>query len=464
MSGEHEHGEYVKPNDLLHAHPDLIEQANNQLVELGEVKNRVTALESSDTGQDQELTEANLAIEQIEEWISDNEIPPPVEPPDEPVNDVVLVPDDYTDQFFIDNANDEPTFQFKPGIITKPILALPDCHYRGETSIVSSDDEFTLPNGDVVVGRKVEQSLTKITDVTSIFKLQSTERIPGVTFEGFEITNCGNPGSQWYQKSAINLKLLTGASLINNWIHDNHGTGVRVGKDCQVFGNLIHGMGHIGIGGLASGIEVARNEWFNNAKAHNNWNWETGGSKVVLGNGVFHHNYAHDEIINFWSDINAYYNYDSNVGINARGPGMMIELTKPGSTIEITNNLLRGNGRQGWGNLWEVMRAQLLIASAAGVRAHGNLLEQNGPGQYGVSIVEQRRKYNGVYYYNDDIAITGNTIRRFDSDRNRVGVYDDTGSKSELDGFIRNYSRNWNNSNVDPSRRATFTLTPNVLE
>lgn len=362
---------------------------------------------------------------------------------------------------------DAPVFRFERPY-GGPIPVIDGATYRGNVQVRSSDAEFTTPSGDLVQGREAVRPATPSTLTRSgtgpMFVNPASGRRRDVTIEGFEITGV-KPADNLQHPGVVDLSFIDDAVVRGNWIHHNRGTAVRVGTRCKVQHNLLHDSEHLAIGGLARGIEISGNECWGNTTGHENFNWESGAIKVVLGDGEIHHNYVHDELAHgIWTDIDAHYNVRSNVVLDNRGPGLMIaELTLPGSLIHIEDNVARGNGHRGWANQWEVMRAQLLLAAGAGIRVFGNEFEQTGPGQYGISIVQQFRTHEGRYCYCDDIVIAGNKVIRSAGDRNRLGTYDDTCGRTSPADFIPCYLRNHNDASVPASRRASLVLGPNEL-
>ncbi len=452
-SGAHEHPELARA-DHVHPAPDPhahVHAAYAGLDELRSLAGRVAVLEvGNEPGES-----------------GDTEPPPdpPSEPPPPPDEDEgVLVPEGAGHAWFLQYP-DAPVFRFdRPFSGTVPVID--GATYRGNVEVRSSDEEFSTPSGDLVQGRIAVTPATpsRLTHEGRgpLFVNPAAGRRSDVTIEGFEITGVR---THELQHGVLDLAWIDDAVLRGNWIHDNGGTAVRIGQRCKVRDNLFHGSEHLAIGGLAPDVDVSRNECWGNTTGHTRFNWESGAIKLVLGSGEIHHNYVHDELAHgIWTDIDAYYDVRSNVVLNNRGPGLMIaELTLPGSLIHIEDNVARGNGHTGWANQWSVMRAQLLLAAGAGIRVHGNEFEQTGPGQHGISIVQQFRRHRNRYCYCDDIVVAGNKVTRASGDRNRLGTYDDTCGRTSPSDFVPCYLRNWNRSDVPASRRASLVLGPNEL-
>jgi len=88
------------------------------------------------------------------------------------------------------------------------------------------------------------------------------------------------------QKGAIEGMGAVGWTVENCEVRLNSGGGLTVGTSGRVHDNDIHHNGQIGIGGVGRDILIENNRiWANNTRGFN-FNWEAGGVKLALSDGV----------------------------------------------------------------------------------------------------------------------------------------------------------------------------------
>ena len=177
----------------------------------------------------------------------------------------------------------------------------------------------------------------------------------------------------------------------------------------RVLNNYIHSNGQIGVGGLGSHVLVQGNEIAYNNTAGFLEEWEAGGTKFVLSDGlVFRDNWVHHNIgRGVWTDIdviNALIT-DNLVEWNTRG-GIVHEVSFAARIVDNTSRY-NGLGLDVW-----VWGAQILVQNSSDVEVSGNLVTVSAFGGNGIAIVNQRRG-SGIRgrYVSERVSVTNNTIR-----------------------------------------------------
>jgi hypothetical protein len=199
-----------------------------------------------------------------------------------------------------------------------------------------------------------------------------------------------------------------GWTITNNEVRWNHGAGINMPSGGQANQNYVHHNGQKGMGGSGNNTLVQDNEI-----SFNNWagfdpNWETGGAKFALTNGlILRRNYVHDNIgPGLWTDIdNINTLYENNVILNNTGPGIQHEISY---TATIRYNIVRYNSAAGTSWLWG---SQISIQNSQGVEVYGNTVEAMPNGGNGIGIIQQNRG-SGAYgpYLAMNNYIHNNTI------------------------------------------------------
>lgn len=196
--------------------------------------------------------------------------------------------------------------------------------------------------------------------------------------------------------------------VADNEIRLNHGFGLRIGPDMQVLNNHVHRNGQMGLGGLGSRALIEGNEIAYNHTAGFLEEWEAGGTKFVVSEGIVirdnwvHHNSGRG----LWTDIDIVdvLIEDNLVEWNTRG-GIVHEIS---FDAQILNNTARYNGLgfDGW-----VWGAQILIQNSSDVVVSGNVVTVSADGGNGIAIVNQTRfSDDRDPYRSDRVLITDNVI------------------------------------------------------
>ena len=249
---------------------------------------------------------------------------------------------------------------------------------------------------DDPAGRIIEASVTPAAFDGSASK---------VTIRGLVIEKYSNLA----QSGAIHGDRTRSWTVEQNEIRLNHGFGLRTGSEMRVLNNYIHSNGQIGVGGLGSHVLVQGNEIAYNNTAGFLEEWEAGGTKFVLSDGlVFRDNWVHHNIgRGVWTDIdviNALIT-DNLVEWNTRG-GIVHEMSFAARIVDNTSRY-NGLGLDVW-----VWGAQVLVQNSSGVEVSGNLVTVSAFGGNGIAIVNQRRG-SGIRgrYVSERVSVTNNTIR-----------------------------------------------------
>jgi hypothetical protein len=193
------------------------------------------------------------------------------------------------------------------------------------------------------------------------------------------------------QKGAIQAQGGTGWIVENCEVRLNSGAGIALGTGSRVRGCDIHHNGQIGITGAGRDIRVADNRiWANNLRGFSS-EWEAGGVKLALGDGVvFRGNHVHDNLgPGLWCDINCRnVVYERNIVERNRGAGIFHEIS---FNAIIRDNAVSHNGIAGKGWFWD---DNILIAASQDVEVYGNVLTVS-PGRCGIMLIDQGRRFEG---------------------------------------------------------------------
>ena len=261
---------------------------------------------------------------------------------------------------------------------------------------------FDYASDRVYIGGNPAGRSVELSTVANAFKGSASH----VTISGLVIEKYANRA----QTGAIEGSGGSRWTVSSNVLRLNHGFGLRIGTRMQVLNNNVHHNGQIGIGGIGDYVLVQGNEIAYNNTAGFLVQWEAGGTKFVLTDGlVFRDNWVHhNEGRGFWADIE---------NINMLVVGNLSEYNSYGGIVheigysaEIRDNVSRYNGH-GFG-AW-VWGAQILVQNSSDVVITGNdvTVAASGGGN-GITVVNQNRG-SGTYgpYVSDRVTVTGNTIR-----------------------------------------------------
>jgi hypothetical protein len=209
------------------------------------------------------------------------------------------------------------------------------------------------------------------------------------------------------QKGAIEGMAGIGWTVENCEVRLNSGGGVTVGTSGRVRGSDIHHNGQIGIAGVGRDILIENNRiWGNNTRGFN-FNWEAGGVKVALSDGVvFRGNHVHDNGgSGLWCDIDCRnVIYENNLVERNEDTGIFHEIS---FNAIIRNNVVRynGNGHRKW--LWG---PDILVAASQDVEVYGNVLTVSAGG-CGIMLIDQgRRMKNGTKYKTRNNTVRSNEM------------------------------------------------------
>jgi hypothetical protein len=261
---------------------------------------------------------------------------------------------------------------------------------------------FDYASDRVYIGGDPAGQLVELSTVPNAFKGSAS----GVTISGLVIEKYANRA----QTGAIEGSSGSWWTVSNNELRLNHGFGLRIGTRMQVLNNNVHHNGQIGVGGIGDDVLVEGNEIAYNNTARFLVEWEAGGTKFVLTNGlVFRGNWVHhNEGRGFWADIENINMLvvDNLSEYNSYG-GIVHEI---GYAAEIRNNISRYNGH-GFGQ-W-VWGAQILVQNSSDTLVIGNdvTVAASGGGN-GIAVVNQNRG-SGTFgpYLSEHVTVTDNTIR-----------------------------------------------------
>jgi parallel beta-helix repeat protein len=168
----------------------------------------------------------------------------------------------------------------------------------------------------------------------------------------------------------------------------------------------VHHNGQIGIEGNGNDIRIERNRiWSNNIYGFDP-DWEAGGVKIALSDGVmFRANHVHDNRgIGLWCDIDCHnVVYEDNLVENNQYSGIFHEIS---FNAVIRNNLLRNNGRGDRGWFWG---ADITISASQDVEVTGNTVTV-APRGCAIMLIDQGRRSDDGRQY----KTRNNTVRAND--------------------------------------------------
>ncbi|KWV55987.1 hypothetical protein AS156_05090 [Bradyrhizobium macuxiense] len=244
---------------------------------------------------------------------------------------------------------------------------------------------------DNPVGHKVEATVAS-------FAFES--RAPDVLIRNMTIEKYASVA----QKGAIQAQEAIGWIMENCEVRLNSAAGVAAGSGTRVHDCNIHHNGQIGITGVGHDVVIARNEiWDNNTRQFSS-NWEAGGVKLAVSEGVvLRGNYVHDNHgPGLWCDIECRnVTYEDNLVERNRDAGIFHEIS---FSAIIRNNIVRHNGT-GKTGLWG---DNILVAASQDVEIVGNTLIVDD-GKCGIVLVDQgRRTHSGATYKTRNNKVHGN--------------------------------------------------------
>jgi hypothetical protein len=273
-----------------------------------------------------------------------------------------------------------------------PACSLPEGLFIDDKSLVqvlSKDDvkagRFYFDHaGDYIyfaddpTGRKVEATVAALAFESSA----SDVLIANMTIEKY---------ASAAQKGAIQARGAVGWIVENCEMRLNSGAALAVGTGSRVSGCNIHHNGQIGVTGVGRDILIENNQiWANNIRGFSS-EWEAGGVKIALGDGVvFRGNDVHDNLgPGLWCDINCHNAlYEGNLVERNNGAGIFYEIS---FNAVIRNNIVRHNGIGD--NVW-FWGDDILIAASQDAEVYGNTLTVS-PGKCGIMLIDQSRPMEG---------------------------------------------------------------------
>jgi hypothetical protein len=262
----------------------------------------------------------------------------------------------------------------------------------------------------------------KVEATVASFAFESTAS--DVSISNLTIEKYGSPA----QKGALHAREGTRWTIENCVVHLNSGAGISVGTGTRVYNCDIHHNGQIGIEGNGKDIRIERNRiWSNNIYGFDP-DWEAGGAKVALSDGVaFRGNHVHDNGgPGLWCDIDCHnVVYENNLVENNQQMGIHHEIS---FKAVIRDNVLRNNGggKRHW--FWG---ADISIAASQDVEVTGNKVTV-APGGCGIMLIDQgRRNEQGAIYKTRNNTVRANEMT-FEGVPCAGGVSD---AKSEDENF-----------------------------
>lgn len=234
----------------------------------------------------------------------------------------------------------------------------------------------------------------------------------------------------------------------NNIVHNNAGTGIRIGHGMIVRGNKVHHNRQLGVGGVGDYVVIEGNEIsYNNYNWDYNAGWEAGGTKfarthdlIVRGNNVHHNNG-----FGLWTDgSNMRTLYAKNVVADNTHVGIFHEVSYD---AVIRNNTV---SRNGFGFMRWVYGAGIMVAHSSNTEVYGNTVVDNWNGITGVQQERGSGFYGPFELRNLDVhdnVVTWNTevVKDVNGHGGFSGVAQDVGDATLFDdrnvGFYRNAYR-----------------------
>ena len=252
------------------------------------------------------------------------------------------------------------------------------------------------------------------------------------------------------QIGAIEARQITPATAGSGWrigdneVRQNHGVGISSAGSSTVSGNFVHDQGQLGIGAEGNSSSVSNNEVAFNGGAGYDAEWEAGGIKSWLTEGlVLEHNLVHDNVgPGIWSDggcLDTTYEYNKIVG--NWGAGLAHEISYD---AVISRNEIAGNGRRKKGWAWD---AGILINSSGGnqvIDISENVVTENGialvtttadgddrtqerPAPHGPHVVAN------VWVHDNVVTMSGDDV---------TGLFDDTDNRAIFTGNRNRFDTN----------------------
>jgi parallel beta-helix repeat protein len=263
-----------------------------------------------------------------------------------------------------------------------------------------TNDQFHIDDAAGKIYLSHDPALAKV-EVTAVsFAFESAAHdvsISNVTVEKF---------ASAAQKGAIHAREGTRWTVENCEVRLNSGAGISVGTGSRVRGCDVHHNGQIGIEGNGNDIRIERNRiWSNNIYGFDP-DWEAGGVKIALSDGVmFRANHVHDNRgIGLWCDIDCHnVVYEDNLVENNQYSGIFHEIS---FNAVIRNNLLRNNGRGDRGWFWG---ADITISASQDVEVTGNTVTV-APRGCAIMLIDQGRRSDDGRQY----KTRNNTVRAND--------------------------------------------------
>ncbi|XIA64456.1 right-handed parallel beta-helix repeat-containing protein [Bradyrhizobium sp. TZ2] len=208
------------------------------------------------------------------------------------------------------------------------------------------------------------------------------------------------------QKGAIHAREGVRWTIENCVVRLNSGAGISVGTGSRVRKCDVHHNGQIGIEGDGNDILIEGNHiWSNNTHGFDP-EWEAGGVKIALTNGVtFRGNHVHDNNgAGLWCDIECHnVLYEDNLVENNQHNGIFHEIS---FNAVIRRNVVRHNGS---GRTW-FWHADILVAASQDVEVTGNTVTA-APGACGIMLIDQgRRSDSGAIYKTRNNSIHANEM------------------------------------------------------
>ena len=213
------------------------------------------------------------------------------------------------------------------------------------------------------------------------------------------------------QKGAIHAKKAANWIVESCEVRLNSAAGIVIGAGGRVRGCYVHHNGQMGIGGLGRDILIENNRiWGNNIHGFD-FEWEAGGVKIVLSDGVvFRANHVHDNVgPGLWCDIDCRnVVYEDNLVERNHRAGIFHEIS---FNAVIRNNTVRHNdiAEKPW--FWD---SDILIAGSQDVKVHGNALTV-GSRKCGIMLIDQGRDdrlraHNGPMYKTRNNTVHNNEM------------------------------------------------------
>jgi parallel beta-helix repeat protein len=254
-----------------------------------------------------------------------------------------------------------------------------------------------------------------------------------VTVRGFTVEHVASPA----QHGAINTTA-PGWVIEDNTVRANHGAGIVANGHVRILRNIVVRNGEEGIAGVGDSTVVAHNVISHNDVDHFDTEWEAGGAKWAVVDGLV----VRDNVVRdnkgpgLWTDIDSQHTtYEGNVVTGNTLAGIFHEISGP---AVIRDNTVTGNGHGDSAWLWG---SGILIAASHNVRVEANTLAHN---EQGIGLVQQDRgdsSIDGTPRVLHDIAISDNIVHLDGGD---AGIVEDNGDEHVFtDDTITWSNDNW---------------------